>query len=593
MSWQRSGELLIMVILGGIGTLNGAIIGAAAFLLTEEWLSGITEHWKVIFGPLLVLVAVFARGGLLGVARQAAEDGPWLTPCCASKTCTKNFGGLRVTDDVTLDVMPGELHAVIGPNGAGKTTLINQISGLLAPDAGRIVFAGEDVTALPVHARARARACALVPDHLDPAALFGAGECRARRAGAARLELPLLRPRGATRSELNAPALAALAQVGLAERADAPAGELSHGEKRALEFAIALAMEPKLLLLDEPMAGTGHDETERLVAVLRGLKGRFPMVLVEHDMTAVFALADRISVLIYGRILASGTPDAGARRPAGRHRLSRRGDGVMLRVENLAGRLRPRAGAVRRELFGRRRRGRDAARPQRHGQDHDHPHADGPACRRAAAARGSRARRCSAARPIASRSAASASCRKAGRCFRRCRSRKIWSRPRRRGTARRTGRLPRVYEFFPRLAERRANMGNQLSGGEQQMLAIGRALMTNPKLLILDEATEGLAPLIRAEIWACLARLKKRRPGDPAGRQASRRADQDRRPPCGDREGPRGVDRHIGGARGGCEHQDAIFAGVGSSGAARRIAAPAPSSAPAFTCRSAARRPMS
>ena len=102
--------------------------------------------------------------------------------------------------------------------------------------------------------------------------------------------------------------MAALAQVGLAERADVPAGELSHGEKRALELAIALAMEPKLLLLDEPMAGTGRDETERLVAVLRALKGRFPMVLVEHDMTAVFALADRISVLIYGRILASGTP---------------------------------------------------------------------------------------------------------------------------------------------------------------------------------------------------------------------------------------------------------------------------------------------
>jgi branched-chain amino acid transport system ATP-binding protein len=115
--------------------------------------------------------------------------------------------------------------------------------------------------------------------------------------------------RAADEDALNTPALAALAQVGLAERAAVPAGELSHGEKRALELAIALAMEPKLLLLDEPMAGTGRDETERLVAALRGLKGRLPMLLVEHDMEAVFALADRISVLIYGRILASGTPD--------------------------------------------------------------------------------------------------------------------------------------------------------------------------------------------------------------------------------------------------------------------------------------------
>jgi len=115
--------------------------------------------------------------------------------------------------------------------------------------------------------------------------------------------------RAADEEALNAPALAALAQVGLADRANALAGELSHGEKRALELAIALAMEPKLLLLDEPMAGTGHDEAQRLIAALRSLKGRFPMVLVEHDMTAVFALADRISVLIYGRILASGAPD--------------------------------------------------------------------------------------------------------------------------------------------------------------------------------------------------------------------------------------------------------------------------------------------
>jgi branched-chain amino acid transport system ATP-binding protein len=221
---------------------------------------------------------------------------------------SKNFGGLRVTDDVTLDVMPGELHAVIGPNGAGKTTLINQISGLLAPDAGRILFAGEDVTSLPVHARAtRGLARSFQITSILPR--FSVLENVALAVQARQGTSFRFFGTAADEKELNAPALAALAQVGLAERANAPAGELSHGEKRALELAIALAMEPKLLLLDEPMAGTGHDETERLVAVLRGLKGRFPMVLVEHDMTAVFALADRISVLIYGRILASGPPD--------------------------------------------------------------------------------------------------------------------------------------------------------------------------------------------------------------------------------------------------------------------------------------------
>ena len=221
---------------------------------------------------------------------------------------TKNFGGLRVTDDVTLDVRPGELHAVIGPNGAGKTTLINQISGLLAPDAGRVVFDGEDVTGLPVNARAtRGLARSFQITSILPR--FSVLENVALAVQARRGTSYRFFGRAADEAELNAPALAALAQVGLAERAEAPAGELSHGEKRALELAIALAMEPKLLLLDEPMAGTGRDETERLVEALRGLKGRFPMVLVEHDMTAVFALADRISVLIYGRILASGTPD--------------------------------------------------------------------------------------------------------------------------------------------------------------------------------------------------------------------------------------------------------------------------------------------
>ena len=219
----------------------------------------------------------------------------------------KNFGGLRVTDNVTLDVRPGELHAVIGPNGAGKTTLINQLSGLLAPDAGRIVFNGEDVTALPPHLRAQrglARSFQITSILPRFSALENVALAVQARSGTS---FSFFRS-AADEEVLNAPAYAALAQVGLAERANVAAGELSHGEKRALELAIALAMEPKLLLLDEPMAGTGHDESERLVAALRALKGRFPMVLVEHDMHAVFALADRISVLIYGRILASGTP---------------------------------------------------------------------------------------------------------------------------------------------------------------------------------------------------------------------------------------------------------------------------------------------
>jgi len=220
----------------------------------------------------------------------------------------KSFGALTVTDDVTLNIAADELHAVIGPNGAGKTTLINQACGLIAPDAGRILFDGRDVTALPMHARAAlglARSFQITSILPSFSALENVALAAQARAGSSFRFFG----RADAESAVNARAAAALAEVGLAPRADIPAAHLSHGEKRALELAVALAMEPKLLLLDEPMAGAGREESERLVALLRRLKGRFPMVLVEHDMTAVFALADRISVLIYGRILASGPPD--------------------------------------------------------------------------------------------------------------------------------------------------------------------------------------------------------------------------------------------------------------------------------------------
>jgi branched-chain amino acid transport system ATP-binding protein len=219
----------------------------------------------------------------------------------------KRFGALVVTDDLSLDVEPGELHAVIGPNGAGKSTLINQISGLFTPDAGSISFGGRDITSLPMHARAAlglARTFQITSILPGFSALENVALAVQARAGSSFRFFA----RAAAEAALNEPARAALVDVGLAERAHVPAGQLSHGEKRALELAIALAMEPKLLLLDEPMAGSGREEGARLVDVLRRLKGRFPTVLVEHDMAAVFALADRVSVLIYGRILASGTP---------------------------------------------------------------------------------------------------------------------------------------------------------------------------------------------------------------------------------------------------------------------------------------------
>ena len=220
---------------------------------------------------------------------------------------SKNFGSLVVTDDVTLDVQAGEMHALIGPNGAGKTTLINQISGLIAPDAGAVFFAGGDVTALPPQTRAlRGMSRTFQISSILPA--FAVLENVALAVQARTGSSFRLFGNAAAEPALNIPAMAALEQAGIAHRAGVRASELSHGEKRALELAIALAMQPRLLLLDEPMAGIGRDETERLVGLLLRLKGQLTMILVEHDMAAVFALADRISVLIRGRLLTTGSP---------------------------------------------------------------------------------------------------------------------------------------------------------------------------------------------------------------------------------------------------------------------------------------------
>ena len=230
-------------------------------------------------------------------------------PILRTDDLRKNFGGLQVTDGVSLKIDAGELHAVIGPNGAGKTTLINQISGLLEPSSGQIIFNGADITALPSNKRAElglARSFQITSVLPRFSALENVALAVQARSGTSYKFVG----RAAAEAALNDQAMAALAEVSLDGRADILAAHLSHGEKRALELAIALAMQPKLLLLDEPMAGTGREESERIIGVLQRLKGRFAMLLVEHDMNAVFALADRISVLVYGRVLASGAPQA-------------------------------------------------------------------------------------------------------------------------------------------------------------------------------------------------------------------------------------------------------------------------------------------
>lgn len=219
----------------------------------------------------------------------------------------KAFGGLKATDNLNLSVEKGELHAIIGPNGAGKTTLISQLCGTLRPDAGQILFKGRDITRMPPYRRAglgMARSFQITSLIMDMSVLDNVALAVQAHQGSsfrfirAQRSIPQIRDK----------AMALLARVGLADKAHMPTRALSHGEHRHIEIAIALAADAELMLLDEPMAGLGGDESRAMIALLQSIKGAHSIVLIEHDMDAVFALADRISVLVYGHIIATGSP---------------------------------------------------------------------------------------------------------------------------------------------------------------------------------------------------------------------------------------------------------------------------------------------
>jgi len=227
-------------------------------------------------------------------------------PILEIRDLRKTFGALRATDGVSLQLRPGEIHALIGPNGAGKSTLIHQISGSLMPDSGTIHFLGQDVSALDMAARARlglGRSFQISSLAQEFSALRNVMlAIQARQGSSFRFFRPVMAD-----ASLTEPAMAALERVGLAGRASVPAAELSHGERRQLEIAIALALGSKAFLFDEPMAGMGPEGSKSLTRFLDDLRHEAPILLVEHDMDAVFALADRISVLVYGRVVASGS----------------------------------------------------------------------------------------------------------------------------------------------------------------------------------------------------------------------------------------------------------------------------------------------
>jgi branched-chain amino acid transport system ATP-binding protein len=220
----------------------------------------------------------------------------------------KSFGGIKATDNLNLSVEKGELHAVIGPNGAGKTTMISQLCGSQRPDTGSILYAGRDITTLPPHKRAHlgiTRSYQITSLIMEMSVIDNVALALQARDGHS---FRFLRP-ARSLSHLRDRAMELLGKVDLTAKAEHRTKALSHGEHRRMEIAIALASNAELMLLDEPMAGLGSHESMQMVELLRGIKGQHTILLIEHDMEAVFALADRISVLVYGHIIATGTPD--------------------------------------------------------------------------------------------------------------------------------------------------------------------------------------------------------------------------------------------------------------------------------------------
>jgi branched-chain amino acid transport system ATP-binding protein len=227
---------------------------------------------------------------------------------------SKRFGGVVATDQVSLEIAAGEVHALIGPNGAGKTTLIGQICGSLRCDAGRVLFAGRDVTDMSQHARVAAglaRSFQITSIFQRFSVLDNIALAVQARSGSS---LSFWKPVAAERALFDEAGSIAR-EVGLSDRTHIPAGNLAHGEQRALEVGLALATRPKLVLLDEPMAGMGPEESQRMIELIASTRARVTMLLVEHDMDAVFRLADRISVLVDGRVIASGVPQEIRRDP--------------------------------------------------------------------------------------------------------------------------------------------------------------------------------------------------------------------------------------------------------------------------------------
>jgi ABC-type branched-subunit amino acid transport system ATPase component/ABC-type branched-subunit amino acid transport system permease subunit len=549
LNWQHAGDPVMMTILGGMHHFLGPFWGAGIYILLSDQLSSYTEHWWLAFGALLIALVLLSPEGLSGIWARLRRRPPWhLTraaipprpvtgglrgdgrpaaaagggPILAVRGLRKRFGNLVVADGVDLDLRPGELHSLIGPNGAGKTTFFNMLTGLVPADGGQILFKGQDLAPLAVHERigsGLARSFQIVSVFKNLSVFENV-----RVAVQARSPRRFSLWRDATALEgVVERTWGLLEVVGLEGRAAEDAADLSHGEQRLLEIAITLATEPEVLLLDEPLAGLADYERERISALVRRLAGRHTILLIEHDIDRVRSLSDRITVLHEGHIIADGAPAEvvsqpqvitaylgrptaaaqpevpAAARPAPAvagpilrlaevnagydgsrilHDVSlevregeivallgRNGVGKTTTLRTIVGALRPASGAI--EFRG---TAIERSTPDR--------------VNRLGISIVPEGRRIFPNLTVLDNLL----------------------------LAQRTGGagLEEVWELFPRLRQLGAARGETLSGGERQMLAIGRALMAPTSLMLLDEPLEGLAPSIVTEVLQAIARLRGR-----------------------------------------------------------------------------------
>jgi branched-chain amino acid transport system permease protein len=329
LAWRESGRVLMVVILGGTGTLFGPVIGAFIFVLLEDLLSGLTEHWLLIMGAFIVAVVLLLPNGIAGLLlhmtrnvprsgsqpgiytntqrmgdEEAAKDGLILE----TENLTKRFSGVVAVNCVSLRFTAGKVHAVIGPNGAGKTTLINLLSGELPPTDGRIRYRGRDITGQPSDSVSRMG----IGRSFQITNLYPSLSCfqNCRIAAQSRLSssMHFFRPVSQL-AEVAACAHRALDRCGIGRRCDDLASTLSHGDRRKLEIAMVLATEPNLFLLDEPLAGMGAQESRDILELLKVVARDHTLILIEHDMDAVFAIADTLTVMVNGEVIATGPVD--------------------------------------------------------------------------------------------------------------------------------------------------------------------------------------------------------------------------------------------------------------------------------------------